>query len=75
MLPFEGKTKFNVNTKQHFCEESYLPGYNPVQSVESQPTFQRSVCYLLASCFVTVFLLGLLFNRKYGGDMFFRNVG
>jgi hypothetical protein len=69
MLPFEGRAKLNDNTK------AFLRRYNPVQYVESRPTFQRSMCYLLAFCFMMVFLLGLLLNPKYGGDMFLRNVG
>jgi hypothetical protein len=63
-------------------EEFYLLGYNVVQSVERQPTYQRnmlhpssglksSACYLLH----TGFLLGLFFDPEDGSDVFFRNVG
>jgi hypothetical protein len=66
------------------------PMYNPVCSVESQPTFQRNISppssgskskpskkpawKWMATCFHTGFLLGLFFNHEDGGDIFLQNI-
>jgi hypothetical protein len=70
-------------SKSISTEDLYLLTCNPVQSanvsekgfasvfsVENNLTTDCSACYLLR----TIFLLCLLFDPEYGGDMFFRNV-
>jgi hypothetical protein len=49
----------------------YLLGYNAVQSVESQPTWQSEP----AACLQSGFLLGLFFDPEDECDVFRRNLG
>jgi hypothetical protein len=46
-----------------------------LESVESQLTFRRNISPLLATCFHAGFLLDLVFDPEFGGDMFLQNVG
>jgi hypothetical protein len=48
-------------------KEFHLLGYNAMQSVECQLTFQRT-------CFHAGFLLSLFFDSEDGGDMFLQNI-
>jgi hypothetical protein len=52
-----------------FC----LLGYNALYALKFNRRFgeSRTGCYLLHAGF----MLGLLFNREDGGDMFFPNIG
>lgn len=61
-----GPTDRFVNKSSIFCD------ITPFTPLKVNRLFRRTA--MLVTCFYTVFLLGLFFNRENGGNMFLHNV-